>query len=274
MSQVLSRDDFLAHLFCPGRIRRLLCNTINTPKGVSLVRNMYFNRQSFTKSDEDDGILKELTASVLQKVIEDMNIRDMKTVAIQLLNACLETSNRQLCADVISRVTSPRNSGESTYLEDQILPLLSNLSQAIQQYSTPRTVEAYTSAFQTLFMYWLENILKPIPAIIYDPLGSHEMDFCSCDLCRKVVGFLDSHTEHLLLDRIGVENIRHLEGKLESANRPDAVSWQTMKTTPQGLWVRFHYTVSFSGLSDFERRSRKYLHVRCWRSGRLGGMKG
>ncbi len=161
--------------------------------------------------------------------------------AIDALGFCLQLKLPQACKYVFDQLLNPSQLDEK-YIKEQLAPLVPDLRALLLKHNQALTLEPFATAFRRIMLYWVQIVMGPRPHNTAAPfMRDLTAWFCGCHGCSRVRTLLVARpAESLHMDRIGAQLRKHLEGYLaQFASR--VATFQMIKTTPQGLTVRYVY---------------------------------
>lgn len=161
--------------------------------------------------------------------------------AIDALDFCLQLKLPQACKFVFDRMLHPSQL-DVKFIKEQLAPLVPDMRELLVKHKRPFNQEPFATAFRRIMLCWAETVMGPRPNNTAAPFMKHLTAWdCDCHGCSPVRTFLVAKpAESINMDRIGAPLRKHIEGYLiRCASR--IATFDTIKTTPQGLTVRCLY---------------------------------
>ncbi|RPD82293.1 hypothetical protein L226DRAFT_497438 [Lentinus tigrinus ALCF2SS1-7] len=161
------------------------------------------------------------------------------THAINALDFCLSVNMPDACKLILTRLLSPPNL-DGNYVQEQLAPLVSELRGFLLKHKLPLTSPIFAPVFRSTMQLWAEKVLGTRPL---ETASTHIQNLqnlgCNCEYCKPVQQFLTSASSNVSQSwhRIKAQNRRHVEKNLQSYAHALA-TWETIRTTPQGIRVR------------------------------------
>ncbi|KDQ61218.1 glycosyltransferase family 8 protein [Jaapia argillacea MUCL 33604] len=178
-----------------------------------------------------------IITDMVSVIISRSRISSSQSV-IDLLQLCFTTGNAPLYSVVLQMAFDP-SAFTQQHITQVLVPLPPALRAFISKSGLSPTQEPFASAFRRIMFAWLKQFLglKPDEQGAAKTLEGIKKLPCSCDPCQRVVKFLTLQPDRTLrLERIGAPKRKHVETHLSRYCRL-AATWDTIRSTPQGLTV-------------------------------------
>ncbi|KAF7789412.1 hypothetical protein EIP86_000356 [Pleurotus ostreatoroseus] len=129
------------------------------------------------------------------------------------------------------------NSSEgSIYADTVVVPLMAQLRELALKHDM---FDTFIPAFRQIARTYTQRALGPLPSGNSDKRYTTIRGWlCSCTHCKRVRVFLLLKPERsMALERIGAPSRKHVEGYLAQFVTAEGATWDTIRTSPQGLKV-------------------------------------
>ena len=169
-------------------------------------------------------------------------VQQKKKPAISAFDYCLSLKLPDACTFISKRLLSSSNVN-TDYIKKQLVPLVPDLRALLAKYDIPPTSPVFAALFRAIALLYVEKVLGKRPSS--DALTRHVQAMarwtCACAVCPAVRRFLTTAAEEAKQwSRIGAPTRKHVEAYLAIHARP-AATWETIRSTPQGLQVRCRF---------------------------------
>ncbi|KAJ8072943.1 hypothetical protein PM082_019806 [Marasmius tenuissimus] len=218
------------------------------------MEQLYSRRKAFTTAPEAESLVRIAVAEMAKLYAEKVSLPDTlptnghsyygtrkAATILAVLDTCVDFGGQSALEVILKRVLAPQMTSE--YLRNTLVPLLPDLCQLAHWKGMAISSEPFASTIRTIMNNWVNIILgmKPSEAAAQPLLARLQKYNCQDSNCVQVRKFLITpNAQHSMeLERIGAPARKHIEKELQT-HAYGAATFETVRTTPQGLTIRKH----------------------------------
>lgn len=161
---------------------------------------------------------------------------------------CLALAVPEGCTKILNRFLNPAKL-DLNYVTNYLVPFVPKYRELLVRLKQSLASPLFAPTFQGIMLHYLQTVLGPRPPDTASNLLNALQNWnCSCDGCTPVRTFLTREaSREKTISRIGAPKRKHVESFLQRY-AASICTWDTVRTTPQGLSVRMDHQC-YSSLS-------------------------